>query len=133
MKELKGEVHLLDNGRYQVVERKLPDGWTWLSIKRKDREVIHDWREIQKIKNTICGNDREGLELYPSEKRLVDTSNQYHIFVMPKGETFPFGYGERLVVKGHNSMSKQRPFKRGESPHDAITLKKLLKNIPILK
>lgn len=107
------------------------DGWVWLSIKRKDKRVIKDWREMQKIKNSICGEEREGLELYPSEKRLVDTSNQFHIFVMPKGEMFPFGYQERAIVEGHKGGwekgSGQRAFKEGEQPKDAMTIEEAKK------
>ena len=39
----------------------------WLSIKRRDREVIRDWRELQAIKNAIVGPEHEGFELYPAE------------------------------------------------------------------
>jgi hypothetical protein len=53
----------------------------WLSIKRRDREVIRDWRELQAIKNAIVGPEHEGFELYPAESRLVDTANQFHLFV----------------------------------------------------
>jgi hypothetical protein len=120
------------NSKYQVIircdEKGNLDGWLWLSIKRKDREVIRDWREFQEIKNLICGKEREGLELYPAESRLVDSSNQYHIFVMPKGEKFPFGYTQRLVVEGHNSgVSKQREF--NENPDDTKPLDYVMKDV----
>jgi len=113
------------NGEYQVNERLLPDGWKWLSFKRYDKDVIQDWRIKQEIKNLMCGEECEALELYPAESRLVDSSNQFHLFVMPKGDRFPFGYGERLVVKGHNDYngkggSIQRDF--DQEPEDAITL-----------
>lgn len=102
------------------------DGFVWLSIKRIDKGWIHDWRLMQKIKNMICGNEREGCELYPAESRLVDTSNQFHIFVLPKGDLFPFGYIERKIIKGHkggwHKGSSQRDFKINEQPEDAISL-----------
>ena len=114
------------NDGYQVNVRKLPEGWEWLSIKRKDKEAIHDWRELQEIKNKLCGEEREAVELYPSESRLVDSSNQFHLWVLPEGEKFPFGYGDRLVVKGHDEHiegkggSKQRDFEN--EPEDAISV-----------
>jgi len=37
----------------------------WLSIKRKDKEPIHDWRDLQRIKNDICGPESEAMEIYP--------------------------------------------------------------------
>jgi len=101
-------------------------GMLWLSIKRKDKHWIRDWRELQKIKNEIAGPEREGCEIYPAESRLVDTSNQFHIFVLPDGDKFPFGYSGRLVVEGHkggwDKGSSQRPFKKGQEPNDIKTL-----------
>jgi len=85
----------------------------YISIKTLDKEPIHDWRHFQEIKNELCGEDREAIEIYPSEKRLLDTSNQYHLFVLPKGHLVPFGFvGGRAVdyterQGGFNKM-KQR-------------------------
>ena len=71
----------------------------WLSIKRRDREVIRDWRELQAIKNAIVGPEHEGFELYPAESRLVDTANQFHLFVfMDTKVRMPVGFGEREVT-----------------------------------
>lgn len=71
----------------------------WLSIKRRDREVIRDWRELQAIKNAIVGPEHEGFELYPAESRLVDTANQFHLFVfMDRRVRMPVGFVEREVA-----------------------------------
>lgn len=100
---------------------------TWLSIKRLDREVIHDWREMQRIKNELCGPEREAVELYPRESRVVDTSNQFHLWVMPEGFTFPFGYARRLLIDetvGQQTLApnaKQRPWPADARPGDALT------------
>jgi hypothetical protein len=122
---IKGE-EVYVNDKYQVNVRKASEdgGWVWLSIKRLDKQVIHDWRDLQQIKNMICGSDREALELYPAESRLVDSSNQYHLFVLPEGERFPFGYGGRLVVDGQEGgwqKAGQRPFEEDEKPADIIS------------
>ena len=53
---------------------------TYLSIKRNDREPLGDWRAKQRIKNAVLGDQWEAVEMYPQEDRLVDTSNQYHLF-----------------------------------------------------
>ena len=101
---------------YEVVERTIfVDAWdismTHLSFKRRDREVMHDWREGQKIKNAICGSEREAVELYPAESRLVDTSNQYHLWVLGDGQKWPFGQFFREVSEDtHGSRAKQRAF-----------------------
>lgn len=111
------------NDVYQVNLKEIDGGITWLSIKRRDKDSIHDWRDMQLIKNMICGEEREGCEIYPAESRLVDTSNQYHIFVLPKGQIFPFGYGDRLIVTDSDEEmnTRQRPFKQDELPNDAIS------------
>ena len=109
---------------------------TWLSIKRLDRRPLHDWRDLQRIKNELCGPECEAVELYPSEARLVDTSNQYHLWVIKEGFQFPFGYTDRHLIKGHAPNhppvstpdgtrwmgSRQRPFEEGAVPEDAKTI-----------
>lgn len=131
MKEKTDTDRVYINDMYQVNVKDLPDGWTWLSIKRKDKEVIHDWRDMQLIKNMMCGEEREGMEIYPKESRLVDTSNQFHIFVMPEGQMFPFGYGDRIVVKDSDEQmnTKQRPFKDDELPKDALSQDEMRKRV----
>jgi hypothetical protein len=44
---------------------------------RLDGQAIHDWRELQRIKNEIVGDEIEAVELYPAESRLLDTANWY--------------------------------------------------------
>lgn len=93
-----------------------------LSIKRKDRRAVHDWRKLQKIKNAIVGPEFEAVELYPAESRLVDGANQYHLFVLvhPTGEpmTFPFGMTGRAVFDESNvpeAMRKVAPNARNRA------------------
>lgn len=85
-------------------------GMRWLSIKRRDRKSIHDWRELQLIKNQLCGHDCEAVELYPCDARTVDAANQYHLFVLPAGMAWPFGYFYREVSALSSQGSSQRPF-----------------------
>ena len=70
---------------------------TYISIKRKDKKAVHDWRHFQQIKNELVGDEVEAIELYPKESRLHDTVNQYHLFCLPLGTTFKFGWQERNV------------------------------------
>jgi hypothetical protein len=108
-------VWLSDTYQVNVRETKTPGGGhpiTWLSIKRRDKEPFHDWREMQQIKNAICGPEREGVELYPAESRLTDSANQYHLWVLPEGQKFPFGFDTRFVVDSDSFGAKQRPFEQ---------------------
>jgi hypothetical protein len=66
--------------------------WKWLSIKRRDKKAIHDWRALQRIKNDLVGEEFEAIEIYPSESQLVDEANQYHLWVMPEGQVAPVGF-----------------------------------------
>lgn len=97
-----------------------------LSIKRNDKDPIHDWRDLWRIKSELCGEEVEAVELYPADDRLVDTSNQYHLWCFP-GFRFPFGFNDRLVIDESNAPpsgtapnvapgSKQRSFSRGGKP-----------------
>ena len=90
-----------------------------LSIKRIDKEPIHDWRDLQEIKNQLVGKENEGVEVYPAESRRVDMANQYHLWVFADaGQTIPFGFTDGRMVLDHdpkdNSGVKQRPFEKGE-------------------
>jgi hypothetical protein len=67
-----------------------------ISYHRRDRAPIRDWRIGQRIKTEVAGAEWEGIEIYPAESRVVDTSNEFHIWCM---ESLPFGFdvGERLT------------------------------------
>lgn len=80
-----------------------------ICIRRRDGAAdLRDWRHFQEIKNQIAGPEREGFELYPAESRKVDTSNKWHIFVLPEGvtvdgigwQTRDVQYDERKDVPG---------------------------------
>lgn len=101
------------NNRYQVIRMLLSapgaDRVWHLSVKRLDKEVMHDWRDLQRIKNELVGPEAEGVELYPADSRLVDTANQYHLWCF-EDFRFPFGFDDRLVAEETIAGSKQRPF-----------------------
>ena len=94
------------NDRYQVNVLRVPMPFgpacgdvAWLSIKHRDKSPVHDWRALQEIKNRIVGPEHEGFEVYPAESRLVDTANQFHLWVFldPKVR-LPVGFREREVT-----------------------------------
>ncbi|PND30185.1 hypothetical protein C1I89_29910 [Achromobacter pulmonis] len=109
------------NERYQVNVQVIPAPFgpdagdmVWLSIKRSDREAIHDWRELQAIKNQIVGDEHEGFEVYPAESRLVDSANQFHLWVFADPKVrLPVGFRAREVMGARAAASvgaRQRPF-----------------------
>lgn len=106
---------LWQNNVYTVLVEELdaPEGMTHLSIRRNDRHWTHDWRHLQRIKNEIMGPEREAVELYPMESRLVDSANQYHLWVAPEDNGFGFGYFEREVAGPvFGAGGRQRPFSK---------------------
>lgn len=124
------EGKLYSNDVYTVLVKELAPGSrdnrtaaeiVWLSIKRNDKEPIHDWRDLQAIKNMLVGPECEGVELFPAESRLVDTANQYHLWVFKNPKVgFHFGFNEGRHVDDENTLSngKQRKFK------EEVTVKK---------
>lgn len=109
------------NNRYQVHVESIGapfgphvGGVLWLSIKRCDRRPVHDWRDLQTIKNRIVGDGHEAFEVYPAETRLVDTANQYHLWVFEDPRVrLPVGFREREVMDADAAAARgatQRPF-----------------------
>lgn len=97
-----------------------------LSIKSLDQSARHDWRHLQRIKNELVGKECEGVELYPKDSRVVDTANQFHLWVFQDPQVaYPFGYGDRLVFGPgeitKQTGAKQRPFE----PDDPIEMTEL--------
>jgi len=90
------------NSRYQVlVNFEHTQGWppmVHLRIKAHDKRCVRDWRDMQRVKNEICGTDAEGVELYPAEGRLVDEVNEFHIYVLHPATCFPFGRKSRATA-----------------------------------
>jgi hypothetical protein len=128
------------NSRYQVNVRKYrcpdPFGDCYeLSVKTRDKAPVHDWRDLQRIKNELMGEDVEAVEVYPSEKRLVDTANQYYLYAFPELKTsagelqrcFPFGFRERLVCEEAPENGGQRRFAPEHRPKDLTTQEEMKK------
>lgn len=104
------------NELYVVHKRPVADGWIELSIRRQDRGHVVDWRHKQAIKNQLCGEECEGLELFPAESRLYDSANQFWIYVRAEpGELIPVGFNEGRHVSDEDiGGSKQRPFEEDD-------------------
>ena len=94
----------------ELVHDGMPDGITWLSIRRIDdtSQYLCDWRDFQAIKSDLCSPTREALELYPSEERVHDTSNVFHLWVFPEGAIIPIGYARGDVESSTHDTPYQR-------------------------
>lgn len=112
------------NDIYQVFASTFPDDSMHLSIRRHDRRADRDWRHLQAIKNEVAGPEREAFEIFPRESRMVDGSNQFHLWVIPPGLDIPMGYfppkpeiatDEQIVEwnKRDGTQAVQRPWEEG--------------------
>jgi hypothetical protein len=125
---LEDEIYTNDQYQVNVARKHVPHQDFWietanvrvvhLSIKRLDREAIHDWRDLQEIKNELFGKDYVALEIYPAEDDLRDSANQYHLWVFTDnvdGDAvpFPLGWQGRVVSEVEDFGVKQRKFTVG--------------------
>lgn len=111
--ELQAELEACEywiNDLYQVAKRALYDKSGvvrayHLNIRRRDgKPIFRDWRHFQWIKNQLVGEECEGLEIYPAESRLNDTSNKYHLWVFnDPNYRIPFGMDTRDIVENDNA------------------------------
>lgn len=84
-------------GEYMVAVDVRQTAWgevTHLEISRSDNRPVHDWYELWKVKNDVCGLQRVAVEVYPAAARLVDAQHAYHLWVLPEGFELPFGIHE---------------------------------------
>tara|TARA_R110002020_G_scaffold185640_3_gene383359 strand:+ start:1033 stop:1617 length:585 start_codon:yes stop_codon:yes gene_type:complete len=128
-----------ENNRYLVHREPVPSDEhnfgnetevIWLSIKARDDSARHDWREFQWIKNELCGEDWEGFELYPSEERLIDSVNQFHLWCLAPPARFPIGWWGRSVVEENTTnYGSQRKWESNMRPNDLISEEDMKKKI----
>jgi hypothetical protein len=97
---------IYSNDIYQVmVEKNGP--FIHMCIRRHDGQPSKDWKDHQQIKNEIIGPEYEAAELFPAESRLIDTTNEYHLWVHPSPSyRFPFGFtSNRCVIETPAAVS----------------------------
>lgn len=118
------------NDLYSVFVRYMPtafnhkpmrpeDGAMHVSFHRHDRAPVRDWRHYQAIKNEVSGPERIGIEIFPPESKLVDSANEYHLFVLPVGYEFPFVFEASLVQtqeEGEAILGKTKMRQRSWQP-----------------
>jgi hypothetical protein len=80
------------NDLYSVFVRDMGHGALHISLHRRNRAPVRDWRHFQAIKNEVAGPERLAIEVFPPESLLTDQSNEYHLWVLPPGAEadFPF-------------------------------------------
>jgi hypothetical protein len=94
-----GALKIYVNDTYRVrVRRTAP--YIHIAIGRHDHQPCTNWRDFQRIKNELVGPEYEAVELFPAESRLMDTENEYHLYVLADPQQrFPFGFERRAVME----------------------------------
>lgn len=111
------------NDRYLVHLRRLEpiaEGappMVHLSIHDVERSVNRDYRDFMRIKNQLVGEHCWGYECLPDVDHEVDTSNQFHIWVIAEpGCHAPWGFFDGRIVMTPEQLAAlnpgavQRPF-----------------------
>lgn len=94
-------VYRNQDANHMVHTEELKDKCGYISIKRRDKRPLNSWQDVQTIKNRLFGIEREAIQIFPAESRMVNLANQYHLFVMPEDFIIPFGFidGRRIDKK----------------------------------
>jgi hypothetical protein len=81
-----------EENRYAVMIRTVETEWgsvEHMTVTSAENNDI-PWSEKQRIKNEIFGPERVAVEVFPKESELVDATNMYHLWILPKGMQLPF-------------------------------------------
>lgn len=84
-----------DDG-YSVASRQIRTDWgtvEHVTISRMGAAGSGDipWSVKQEIKDELFGSRATAIEVFPSKKNLIDVMDVYHLWVLPKGFSLPFG------------------------------------------
>lgn len=85
---------VLENDRYHVklATEQTPIGEVVnIMVRRMDGEPIRSWADLQEIKRDMGFADRQAVEIFPPDAKLVDCRNLYWLRVLPEGYELPFG------------------------------------------
>lgn len=79
--------------KYAVMSRQIETDWGIIEhvCIRNQANTDIPWSEKQRIKNELFGEGAIAIEVYPSQDKLVNDANMYHLWIMPKGFDLPFG------------------------------------------
>ena len=108
-KVVKHDIYPNTNMHDTLIHGEGMDMVTWLSIRINNGEDwLCDWRDFQAIKSDLCSPTREGMEIYPSEERVHDLDNVFHMWVLPEGAIIPIGYARGDAESSTHDTPYQR-------------------------
>lgn len=93
-----------EDQKYSVMSRLLRTEWGKVEhvtitaaegVGRSDGSGDIPWAVKMEIKNDLFGEKRVAIEVFPTQDRLVDVCDCYHLWVFEKGFQLPFGIHPR--------------------------------------
>ncbi len=63
-----------------------------LMVRRHDEGDEYPWRDLQRIKNELVGEDREAVQVFPKQGEVVDVADMAHIWLVPVGQPLPYTF-----------------------------------------
>jgi hypothetical protein len=84
------------NSEYVALVRTINTKWGKVrhsAIRSYQNEDI-PWSIKQEIKDKIFGKEKTAIEVFPSDKNLVNQANMYHLWVLPKEFDLQFNLKE---------------------------------------
>ncbi|MEN9924062.1 MAG: hypothetical protein RL268_188 [Pseudomonadota bacterium] len=88
------------NDLYAVMERPVETRWgtvRHLAI-RTASNLEPPWRDKQRIKDELFGQDAVAVEVMPPAGELIDEADMYHMWVLPEGFEMPFTLARRPAL-----------------------------------
>jgi hypothetical protein len=55
----------------------------YMCVQRRDQKPARDWRDLQKIKNSIWGDASVAVEVFPPQENVFDMANTTWLWRMP--------------------------------------------------
>ena len=110
-----------DDAHYSVMSRLLRTEWGKVErvtitaaegVGQSDGSGDIPWAVKMQIKNELFGEKRLAIEVFPTQDRLVDVCDCYHLWVFEKGFQLPFGI--------HPRDAKTVPVNRGSTRMRAV-------------
>ena len=68
-----------EDGKYDILFDEV-GGFKHLRISRIDNKSIHNFMDMQEIKNDLWGEDTVAVEVYPKQHDFKNGSNTYHLW-----------------------------------------------------
>lgn len=98
-------------GDMSVFERSLPDGGTHFAVATPPGVERPTFQAMQDIKNQLAGEDRQAVEIYPVQAKLVDDGPESatHLFVLPQGQELPYSLPARQDMPAPGAAPSPAP------------------------